>query len=97
MNLIYFIHLTKKGVKGIETIEHCLRHDNPFPVIDFNQAEINKQIDDVTNSVFEEVERWVKKGSGSVIDRVERAYLDFARSEFVRVAEAGYHKHEKQR
>ena len=55
MNLTLYIHLTKEGAKGIKRIEHYFRHDNPFPVVDFSQAEIKKQTDDVINSVLEEV------------------------------------------
>ena len=84
VNFTFYICLTKESVKGTERIKHYFRHENPFPVTYLNQAEISKQIDGVVNSVFENVERWVQKGSGWVIERIERAYLDFSRAQFIK-------------
>ena len=84
MNLAFLIHLTKEGVNGIERIEYYFRQDKPFPVIRFHQSEINKKIDDVINSILENVARWVNNGSGWVIERVETVYLDFARFQVVK-------------
>ena len=69
VNLTFYIHLTKETIKGTERIVHYFRHDNPFPVISLNQAEISKEIDEVINSVFKYVDDWVKRGSGWVIER----------------------------
>ena len=84
VNFTFYICLTKEGVKGTERIKHYFRHDNPFPVTYLNQAEINKQIDGIVNSVFKNVERWVQKGSGWVIERIERVHLDFSRAQFIK-------------
>ena len=50
----------------------------------FNAGEITRQLDDIVNSILEEVARWVNMGSGWVIDRIMSVCLDIARYQPIR-------------
>ena len=72
--------LKKETRTGEETIDFFSRQEFPILLNTYNREEVKRKLDEEINKKKEELAGWVERGSGWVLDKINTAYLDFARN-----------------
>ena len=82
--LTALIRLSKQIDLGGDELGFFTRQENPILINAYNAQAITEQLNAVLERQLEELANWVEKGSGWVVEAIEKVYLDFARHDLIR-------------
>ena len=69
---------------GGDELGFFTRQENPILINAYNAQAITEQLNAVLERQLEELANWVERGSGWVVEAIEKVYLDFARHDPIR-------------
>ena len=69
---------------GGDELSYFTRQENPILINTYNPRAITEQLNVAQDRQLEELAGWTERGSGWVVDAIEKFYLDFARNDPLR-------------
>ena len=78
------IKLRKQVDLGGDELSYFTRQENPILINTYNARAITEQLNAALDRQLEELAGWTERGSGWVVDAIEKFYLDFARNDPLR-------------
>ena len=78
------IRLRKQVDLGGDELSYFTRQENPILINTYNARAITEQLNAALDRQLEELAGWTERGSGWVVDAIEKFYLDFARNDPLR-------------
>ena len=78
------IRLRKQVDLGGDKLSYFTRQENPILINTYNARAITEQLNAALDRQLEELAGWFERGSGWVVDAIEKFYLDFARNDPLR-------------
>ena len=74
------VKLRKTTNRGEENVENFLRQEFPIVLSTFNRHNVKELLPAEINRKKGKIAGWVERGSGWVVDSIQKVYLDFARN-----------------